>query len=83
MPSSRFPVGVAIGGWAGFTAALSEPIAHGIVVALVVGKVVGIVSFTWAATRVRGVDLDPSIAWSDAIDIAAYRRAVLWCGIGL
>ena len=71
-----FSAGVAVGGWDGIGAALTAPVTIGIVVALVVGKPVGIVATTWLVTRVRGIKLDPALRWIDILGVA------LLAGIG-
>ncbi|MGW8482347.1 Na+/H+ antiporter NhaA [Microbacterium sp. NPDC055903] len=60
-----FSAGVAIGGMEGFASALSDPVLIGIVLGLVVGKPLGITAATWIITRIRKVDLDPSLRWVD------------------
>lgn len=66
-----FSAGVAIGGWNGFTEALSQPIAVGIMVALVCGKVIGITGATWLITRLGKVNLDPDLKWIDVLGLAS------------
>lgn len=66
-----FSAGVAIGGWSGFTEALNQPIAIGIIVALVGGKMLGITGSTWLITRIRRVNLDSDIKWIDVLGLAA------------
>ena len=68
--------GVAIGGLDGFVAALTDPVTIGIIVALVVGKPLGIVSTTWIVTRATRANLDPSVKWIDLIGVG------LLAGIG-
>ncbi|WP_416347625.1 Na+/H+ antiporter NhaA [Cryobacterium sp. RTC2.1] len=65
-----FSAGVAIGGPAGLAAALSDPVAIGIIVALVLGKPVGILGATWLVTRTTKASLDPDLAWVDVIGVA-------------
>lgn len=65
-----FSAGVSIGGAEGLTKALTDPIAIGIVVALVVGKPVGIVFATWLVTKTTRGTLDPDLAWVDVIGVA-------------
>lgn len=65
-----FSAGVAIGGWSGFTGALTDPIAYGVIIALVAGKIIGITGSTWLVTRFRGANLDPDIKWIDVIGLA-------------
>lgn len=66
-----FSAGVAVGGWNGFTSALREPIALGIIAALILGKIVGITVMTWLATRIPGINLDRDIQWIDVIGVAS------------
>ncbi|MFW0120357.1 Na+/H+ antiporter NhaA [Rothia sp. CCM 9417] len=65
-----FSAGVAIGGVQGFMDAVSEPIAYGIIAALILGKMIGITASTWLVTRLRHANLDPDIAWIDVIGVA-------------
>ncbi|MEJ1088084.1 Na+/H+ antiporter NhaA [Microbacterium sp. Mu-80] len=71
-----FSAGVAIGGADGFASAFTDPVVIGIVVALVIGKPVGITVATWVITRVRRIDLDPTLRWIDLIGVG------LLAGIG-
>lgn len=71
-----FSAGVALGGLDGFLSALRDPVTIGIVVALVLGKPIGIVATTWLTTRVRGIDLDPALRWVDLVGVG------LLAGIG-
>ena len=65
-----FSAGVTVGGIAGFTASLRDPIALGIIMGLVIGKVVGITGTTFLVTRLPGLKLDPSFAWIDMVGMA-------------
>lgn len=60
-----FSAGVAIGGAEGFVSALTDPVLIGIVLGLVVGKPLGITAATWLITRIRRINLDPSLRWID------------------
>ncbi|WP_104182125.1 Na+/H+ antiporter NhaA [Arthrobacter sp. B0490] len=71
-----FSAGVAVGGWTGFLAALSDPVSLGIIAGLVVGKPIGIVGTTWLLTKLTRVNLDASLKWVDLIGVA------LLAGIG-
>ena len=71
-----FSAGVAVGGVDGFVSAFSDPIVLGIVLALVVGKPLGIAAATWIITRIRRIDLDPSLRWWDIVGVG------LLAGIG-
>ncbi|TFD27546.1 Na+/H+ antiporter NhaA [Cryobacterium cryoconiti] len=65
-----FSAGVTIGGVDGLATALTDPVAIGIVVALVVGKPVGILLATVLVTKTTRGALDPDLAWVDVIGVA-------------
>jgi NhaA family Na+:H+ antiporter len=65
-----FSAGVAIGGWNGFTGALSDPITIGIIVGLFAGKSLGIFGATWLAARFTRAELDDGLAWIDVLGLA-------------
>jgi NhaA family Na+:H+ antiporter len=65
-----FSAGVAIGGWDGFTGALTDPITIGIIVGLFAGKTLGIFGATWLAARFTRADLDDDLAWVDVLGLA-------------
>lgn len=65
-----FSAGVNVGGLSGFTHALSDTVALGIILGLVVGKTFGITATTWLVTRLRSANLDPDIQWVDVISMA-------------
>lgn len=71
-----FSAGVAIGGMEGLRSALTDPVTIGIIVALVVGKPIGIVCTTWVVTRVTRATLDDTVRWIDLLGVA------LLAGIG-
>lgn len=71
-----FAAGVTIGGYTGFTDALKDPIALGIVCALVVGKAVGIFGTTRLLAALTRASLDSALRWVDVFGIA------LLAGIG-
>ena len=54
----------------GFLAALASPVTIGIVVALVVGKPIGIAGSTWILTKITRAELDPAVRWIDFIGVA-------------
>ncbi|WP_124055135.1 Na+/H+ antiporter NhaA [Arcanobacterium ihumii] len=60
-----FAAGVNVGGWDGFTTAISSPVTLGIIVGLCLGKPLGIVISTFIATRLTSASLDPDIRWRD------------------
>ena len=55
----------------------ASPVLVGRVLWLVVGKLIGVTSFTWLATRIRGVDLPEGVRW-----IAGGRASPAVAGIG-
>ena len=65
-----FSAGVALGGAGGLLRALTDPVAIGIVVALVAGKPVGILLATWLVTKTTKATLDPDLSWVDVIGVA-------------
>ena len=71
-----FAAGVTIGGLSGFLDALRDPVALGIVVALVVGKAVGVTLATFLVARFTKAELDADLAWSDVLGLS------LLAGIG-
>ena len=65
-----FSAGVAVGGWNGFTAAVTSPIGLGVILGLVAGKAIGISGATWLVTRLRHAHLDPDLSWLDVVGLA-------------
>ncbi len=62
--------GVSIGGVSGLRESLTDPVALGIVVGLVLGKPIGILAATWLLARFTRADLDPDIAWVDVVGLS-------------
>ncbi|MCR6490992.1 Na+/H+ antiporter NhaA [Cellulomonas sp. P24] len=62
--------GVSVGGWGGLTTALTDPVALGIVVGLVVGKPIGIFGATWLMARFTRAQLAEGLAWVDVLGLA-------------
>ncbi|WP_433121728.1 Na+/H+ antiporter NhaA [Micromonospora sp. CA-246542] len=62
--------GVAVGGLAGLAQAVSDPIAIGIMLGLVVGKPLGILLATWLVARFTRAELDTGLAWIDVAGLA-------------
>lgn len=60
----------------GFGEAVADPVFAGIVVALVVGKTVGILGGTWLTARFTRARLSEDLAWSDVLGVS------LLAGIG-
>lgn len=71
-----FSAGVAVGGWEGLGSALADPVALGIIVALVLGKPIGIMGTTWLLTKTSRAELDKSFKWIDVFGVS------LLAGIG-
>ena len=71
-----FSAGVAVGGWDGLGSALSDPVALGIILGLVLGKPIGILATTWILTKATRASLDSSFKWIDVFGVA------LLAGIG-
>jgi NhaA family Na+:H+ antiporter len=51
--------------------AVRSPIAHGVLLGLVVGKLVGITAFAWLACRFRVAELPKGVGWSGITGVAA------------
>ena len=64
-----FAAGVTVVG-GGFTRALGDPAALGVIVGLVLGKALGVSIGTWAIARFTHAELDEDIAWTDVFGIA-------------
>ena len=71
-----FSAGVAVGGWEGLGSALADPVALGIIAALVLGKPVGVMGTTWIVTKATRARLDGSFKWVDVLGVS------LLAGIG-
>ena len=65
-----FSAGVALGGLSGLKSAFTDTVAIGIVVALVVGKFVGVFGATWLVTKTTRATLDDGLAWIDVAGLA-------------
>ncbi|WP_255771645.1 Na+/H+ antiporter NhaA [Pseudarthrobacter sulfonivorans] len=65
-----FSAGVAVGGWDGLIAAVTDPVAIGIMVALVLGKPAGILGTTWLLTKATRASLDKSLKWIDVFGVS-------------
>jgi NhaA family Na+:H+ antiporter len=71
-----FSAGVSVGGWEGLGSALTDPVAVGIILALVLGKPAGILGTTWVLTKATRASLDKSFTWIDIFGVS------LLAGIG-
>ncbi|WP_245866049.1 Na+/H+ antiporter NhaA [Rhodococcoides kyotonense] len=65
-----FAAGVAVGGIDGLRQSFVDPVTIGIVLALVVGKPVGILSATFGMSRLPGMRLDAALRWRDLTGVA-------------
>jgi NhaA family Na+:H+ antiporter len=65
-----FSAGVAIGGTSGFAAALADPVAAGIVIALIVGKALGVFGATFLVTKTTRAQLDAGLTWVDVAGLS-------------
>ena len=65
-----FSAGVAVGGWEGLGSALTDPVAVGIILALVLGKPAGILGTTWLLTKATRARLDASFKWIDIFGVS-------------
>lgn len=65
-----FSAGVAVGGLDGLRSALADPVAVGIVAALVVGKTIGVFGTTYLITKTTKAKLDDGLAWIDVAGLA-------------
>jgi Na+:H+ antiporter, NhaA family len=62
--------GVTVGGLSGLGAALSDRVAIGIIVGLVVGKAIGITAATWLVARFTHAELDEDLGWPDVVGLS-------------
>ncbi|SCG40866.1 Na+/H+ antiporter NhaA [Micromonospora coxensis] len=62
--------GVTVGGLAGLVTALTDRVALGIVVGLVLGKPIGILAATWLVSRFSRADLDEGLNWLDVLGLS-------------
>jgi Na+:H+ antiporter, NhaA family len=65
-----FSAGVAVGGLSGLGASLTEPVAVGIAVGLVLGKAIGISGATWLVARFTRAQLDEDLGWPDVVGLS-------------
>ncbi|UKA59994.1 Na+/H+ antiporter NhaA [Arthrobacter sp. FW306-2-2C-D06B] len=65
-----FSAGVALGGAEGLGAALRDPVAIGIILALVAGKTAGVFGTTFLITKTTRARLDDGLAWIDIAGLA-------------
>jgi len=65
-----FAAGVTFGGLSGLAAALTQPVALGVIAGLVVGKTLGIVAAAYLVARFTRASLDPELRWIDVTGLA-------------
>ncbi|OMB98483.1 Na+/H+ antiporter NhaA [Mycobacterium sp. NS-7484] len=71
-----FAAGVTVGGWSGFSTALTHPVTIGVIAGLVLGKPIGVLGTTYLLARFTHASLDEDLAWRDVLGVA------LLAGIG-
>ena len=62
--------GVTLGGIRGLTAAVTDPVAIGIMAGLVLGKPIGILLATWSVSRFTRATLDSGLTWIDVVGVS-------------
>ncbi|SCG68983.1 Na+/H+ antiporter NhaA [Micromonospora halophytica] len=62
--------GVTVGGLAGLVTSLTDRVALGIVVGLLLGKPIGIMAATWLVSRFTRADLDEGLNWLDVLGLS-------------
>jgi NhaA family Na+:H+ antiporter len=65
-----FSAGVALGGTTGLASALSDPVAVGIVAALIGGKALGVFGATFLVTKTTRAQLDEGLKWVDVAGLS-------------
>jgi NhaA family Na+:H+ antiporter len=65
-----FSAGVAVGGFSGLGASLTDSVAVGIMVGLVAGKAIGITGATWLISRFTRAQLDEHLGWPDVVGLS-------------
>ena len=65
-----FSAGVAVGGVSGFTAAMQDSVALGVIAGLVLGKPIGILGTTWLMSKLTKAELDENLRWIDVLGMA-------------
>jgi NhaA family Na+:H+ antiporter len=65
-----FSAGVALGGASGLASALADPVAVGIMAALVVGKALGVFGATFLVTKTTRAQLDDGLKWVDVAGLS-------------
>jgi len=65
-----FSAGVSVAGAGGLGASLTDSVALGVIVGLVVGKPVGVLGATWLVARFTRARLDEGLSWWDVLGLA-------------
>jgi NhaA family Na+:H+ antiporter len=65
-----FSAGVTVGGLSGLGVALTDSVALGIAVGLVLGKVAGICAATWLTARFTRAELAEDLGWADVVGLS-------------
>jgi Na+:H+ antiporter, NhaA family len=65
-----FAAGVQVGGRDGIGTLFTNPVTLGIIIALIVGKPIGILGTVWLLTRATRARLHPSITWIDIFGVS-------------
>ena len=65
-----FAAGVTVGGFSGLRESLTDPVAVGIVLGLVLGKPIGIAGSTWLLATFTRADLDDDLSWVDVVGMS-------------
>lgn len=66
-----FAAGVDVGSFDSFLHALGEPVALGVILGLLLGKMIGISGSTYLLARFTRADLDEDLAWIDVVGMSA------------
>ncbi|CAN5212488.1 Na+/H+ antiporter NhaA [soil metagenome] len=65
-----FAAGVTVGGLAGFSDAITDPVTIGVIAGLVLGKPIGILGTTYVLARFTHANLDDDLAWRDVLGVS-------------
>ncbi|MDQ3824685.1 MAG: Na+/H+ antiporter NhaA, partial [Actinomycetota bacterium] len=65
-----FAAGVVVGGLAGLSRLLTDPVTVGIMLGLVAGKTLGIIAATYLTARFTRASLDEGLGWIDVVGVA-------------
>jgi NhaA family Na+:H+ antiporter len=65
-----FAAGVTVGGLRGLAGSMADRVTIGIVVALVAGKMIGVLGSTFLMSRFTSAELDDELSWTDVLGVA-------------